>query len=374
MGLDTQFAAPTQASGSFTFGDDEELFFGNLPDAAIKWATDDTDNHTLVLGLGDSNQSFHITDLDAMETNWGVAAQAHPTLYIHSNTTPASDYITIGSHDGTNVYYDLVGGTTVHLQIAGLDHITYSTAVVTINDGGIDRDFIAEGVNNTNLLVVDAGNDNVGIGGAPSARTFLQIVPGAQSRALQTSIGWAINLLADTVTSTNTDTDAIGAYVFIGTPTLAATSATYTATLAATVYIEAAPVVGSNAAIGDGYALLIGAGSFATNGRILGAQGADVASTNNLVLGTDGNVFEITGTTDINLLSNIGWQNGSTVRLMFTSTATVKDAQATSTTNITILLDGSVDFDPTAGDTIELTLSEIGGTQAWRETGSRNVL
>lgn len=109
-------------------------------------------------------------------------------------------------------------------------------------------------------------------------------------------------------------------------------------------------------------------------GRIQGVQGADVASTNNLVLGGDGNVFEITGTTDINLLSNLQWQNGSTVILLFTSTATVKDGQTTSTTNITILLDGSADFVPSAGDTLQLTLGEIGGTQAWRETGSRNVL
>ena len=108
--------------------------------------------------------------------------------------------------------------------------------------------------------------------------------------------------------------------------------------------------------------------------RFQQTQGADVASTNNLVLGGDGNDFEITGTTDINLISNLTWQNGSTIRLYFRSTATIKDAQATSTTNITILLDGSADFNPTAGDNIQLTLSNLDGVQAWRETGGRNVL
>ncbi len=128
------------------------------------------------------------------------------------------------------------------------------------------------------------------------------------------------------------------------------------------------------ATIGGDVAAAITGTTITLTERLLEKQGADVGSTNNLVLGTDGNVFEITGTTDINLISNISWQNGSTIILLFTSTATVKDAQATSSTNITILLDGSADFVPSAGDTLQLTLCEIGGTQAWRESGGRIVL
>lgn len=106
--------------------------------------------------------------------------------------------------------------------------------------------------------------------------------------------------------------------------------------------------------------------------RIESFQGTDVASANNLVLGL-GNVFEITGTTQINLISNLSWQNGSQVTLLFTSTPTVKHNQATSTTNITIQLAGAVDFVATDGDTLTLVLSEIGGVQAWREV-SRAVI
>jgi len=102
-------------------------------------------------------------------------------------------------------------------------------------------------------------------------------------------------------------------------------------------------------------------------------QGADVVAANNLVLGTDGNTFEITGATQINLLSNLSWQNGAKITLLFASTPTVKHAQATSTTNITILLAGAADFVASAGDTLSLVLSEIGGTQAWREI-SRAVI
>lgn len=109
------------------------------------------------------------------------------------------------------------------------------------------------------------------------------------------------------------------------------------------------------------------------SGRLEKSQGADVSSTNNLVLGTDGNVFEITGTTQINLISNISWKNGCSITLLFTSTPTVKHNQATSGTNITIQLAGAVDFVASAGDTLTLVLSEIGGTQAWREI-SRAVI
>ena len=108
-------------------------------------------------------------------------------------------------------------------------------------------------------------------------------------------------------------------------------------------------------------------------GRLQEKQGADVASANNLVLGSDGNVFEITGTTQINLVSNLNWQNGSQITLLFTSTPTVKHNQATSGTNITIQLAGAVDFVASAGDVLTLVLSEIGGTQAWRER-SRAVI
>jgi hypothetical protein len=109
------------------------------------------------------------------------------------------------------------------------------------------------------------------------------------------------------------------------------------------------------------------------SGRLELAQGADVSSANNLVLGGDGNVFEITGTTQVNLISNLSWKNGCFITLLFTSNPTVKHNQATASTNITIQLAGAVDFVASAGDTLTLVLCEIGGTQAWREV-SRAVI
>jgi len=103
-------------------------------------------------------------------------------------------------------------------------------------------------------------------------------------------------------------------------------------------------------------------------GNFIVGQGADVASVNGaMTLGTDGNLFEITGTNSITLISNVGWVNGSEVTLMFTSTATLVNGTASSGTNITMKLAGAVDFVASADDVITLVLGEIGGTQAWRE-------
>lgn len=104
------------------------------------------------------------------------------------------------------------------------------------------------------------------------------------------------------------------------------------------------------------------------NGRMEQQQGADVASVAGAItLGTDGNTFEITGTNAITLISNVGWQNGSKVTLLFTSTATIASGTATSGTDITVLLNGGATYVGSAGSRLVLELGEIGGTQAWRE-------
>jgi hypothetical protein len=110
------------------------------------------------------------------------------------------------------------------------------------------------------------------------------------------------------------------------------------------------------------------AGLVDINGRLEQKQGTDVASAAGAIaLGYDGNSFEITGTSAITLISNLGWQNGSEVTLLFTSTATIASGTATSGTDVTVLLDGGTTFAGVAGARLVLQISEIGGTQAWRE-------
>lgn len=122
-----------------------------------------------------------------------------------------------------------------------------------------------------------------------------------------------------------------------------------------------------------GNQLVLGGASVVHNTRNSEKQGADVASAAGAIaLGTDGNSFEITGTSAITLISNVDWQNGATITLWFTSTASLTDGTANSGTDIGIELAGGLNFTGSAGAGITLQLIEIGGTQRWREK-SRSV-
>jgi len=108
-------------------------------------------------------------------------------------------------------------------------------------------------------------------------------------------------------------------------------------------------------------------------GRFAANQGADVASAAGAIaLGTDGNTFEITGTAAITLISKVGWVNGAEINLIFTSTATLTDGTANSGNDIGMELAGNANFTASADDVVTLILTEIGGTQRWREK-SRSV-
>lgn len=102
--------------------------------------------------------------------------------------------------------------------------------------------------------------------------------------------------------------------------------------------------------------------------RFMIAQGADVASATNLTLGNDGNVFEITGTTQIDLILVTGWLNGSEITLICNESVTIRHGIATSGSNVTILIASAANFSCTANDPLTLVLSETtAGGQAWRE-------
>jgi len=105
-------------------------------------------------------------------------------------------------------------------------------------------------------------------------------------------------------------------------------------------------------------------GTFAAN------QGSDVASANNLAVVA--NSTEITGTTQVNLIANTGWVNGAEINLLLANGITIKNGQTTSGSNITILLDGAADFVTASASMLTLVLSEVGGTQAWREKSRRS--
>ena len=112
-------------------GDDGQLNFGNANDATILWSDADADNHAMVIGLGDDNTVLHITNRDGMATDWAVSANAaNAEIRIHSDTTPATDYMRLGGHTGTIAYVDVVGGTTLELQIGGTGEVSLTSTVL----------------------------------------------------------------------------------------------------------------------------------------------------------------------------------------------------------------------------------------------------
>ena len=130
-------------AGDITLADTVDLLFGTGADAGFRWSTGDASNHSLVLGLDNTGQQLHITDQGAIATDWARSAGTHPEVSIHSNTTPATDYLAIGNHDGTTASIDVVGGTTLDLRIAGTDELQITAAGINTNGGTITGTTIA---------------------------------------------------------------------------------------------------------------------------------------------------------------------------------------------------------------------------------------
>lgn len=102
-------------------------------------------------------------------------------------------------------------------------------------------------------------------------------------------------------------------------------------------------------------------------GRLQEKQGADVATANNVTLGTDGNYFRLTGSTQVNLLDSTGWQGGSLLTLFLVAGTTVKHNQAASAAFKPIYLSGAVDF--VAAAKARLTLRYDSTDSTWYEVG-----
>lgn len=100
---------------------------------------------------------LHFASAADENTDWAVANPTHPTWYVHSETTPATDYIRL-LHDGTTGTIDAVGGTlslngvtTLNLQVGGTTVIAVSAAGPSFG-AGVDLTFT--GTTGTNDIVL----------------------------------------------------------------------------------------------------------------------------------------------------------------------------------------------------------------------------
>lgn len=103
-------------------------------------------------------------------------------------------------------------------------------------------------------------------------------------------------------------------------------------------------------------------------GRFQTKLGSNTAAANDLTLPNTGNVFHITGATQINAITTTNWQAGSEVTFIFDSTPTVKNNTAGGAGTAIMLLAGGADFLATANDVLKLVYD---GT-SWFEV-SRSV-
>ena len=74
-----------------------------------KWSNGDASNPALVMVLDDTSKAVHVTDGSDQDTDWNVSADSNPSLYVHSSTTPATDYLVI-RHNATQASLTAVGG------------------------------------------------------------------------------------------------------------------------------------------------------------------------------------------------------------------------------------------------------------------------
>lgn len=132
--------------GDVNVTDANDIILGTGTDAKLRWSTADADNHAAVLALGQLNQVLHIAESDDVATDWNVGANAADSeIRIHSSTTPATDYMTIGRHTGTVASIDVVGGTTLQLEIGSTAAASITaTALTMVAGGSVGADIVSE--------------------------------------------------------------------------------------------------------------------------------------------------------------------------------------------------------------------------------------
>ena len=115
-------------------------------------------------GIDVNSANFSVSTAGVVNTVDDIQIAAdNKNLEIGAN---AGGDFTIG-HNGTDTTITNITGI---LAIDGA-----ASSAIRVNEAGADVDFIIEGDSATSLFVVDAGNDNVGVGGAANANAIFHI-------------------------------------------------------------------------------------------------------------------------------------------------------------------------------------------------------
>ena len=120
----------------------------------FKWTIGNEDVPTGAICVDNTSKQLHICDIEDAGTDWARAVASHPELYIHSATTPETDYIKM-YHDGDYAYLD-VDGTTL------LTMTTTSFAIAVDTTVAGDLDITAEDISVTTgkYIYLDGASGN----------------------------------------------------------------------------------------------------------------------------------------------------------------------------------------------------------------------
>ncbi len=96
----------------------------------------DENNPTFGILVDDVSKALHVCEPADQNTDWNVSAYTHPTLVVHSATTPATDYIAF-DHDATDGTINIASGN-LKLALSGTDKLTLTSAAFSpYSSGGV---------------------------------------------------------------------------------------------------------------------------------------------------------------------------------------------------------------------------------------------
>lgn len=224
----------------------------------------------------------------------------------------------------------------------------------------------------TNALALSIAS--FGGSGSTTIAAFSTIMPGIANGVGNVITMYGIGMAAAGNVTLGNQTANLTNLLLVNLPSLTFVSTTNTRTVTsniATLYIAGAPTAGTNVTFSaSAYSVFIDAGNSRFDGRVMEGKGADVASGATITLGSDGNYFDITGTTAIDFITTTDWTAGSLASLQFDGSVTVNHNTASPPANTAaILLASAGNFSATANDVLTLRYDGV----TWREA-ARTVI
>ena len=107
------------------------------------------------------SRDLHFASAADEGADWNVSNPTHPTFYIHSETTPATDYIDL-YHDATNGYVNVASGN-IALQVDATTVLTVASTGLSLTSGNLtapDDALLGIGTGNTARFSFDTTDAN----------------------------------------------------------------------------------------------------------------------------------------------------------------------------------------------------------------------